>query len=79
MTTDDKATCLVATGGCLLVIVLGAALSAFFGWLTQIVLGIFGVQLSFWKCWALWIVLSALVKMLGGSSTVKIETKGGKK
>jgi hypothetical protein len=48
--------------GCLGITALVFAISAGMGALTMIALGAFGVHVSFWIAWAIYIVLSAIFR-----------------
>lgn len=61
--SDNKVHTEACLTGCfmiLTVIFIGIAVSAGFGWLTMTVLAALGIHLSFWICWGIWILLSAL-------------------
>jgi hypothetical protein len=66
MTDNDvqNGACLASCGMLLIVLILGLAISAGFGWLTMIVLAALGIHLSFWICWGIWVLLSTLLKVV---------------
>lgn len=48
--------------GCIGLIVVILAISAGMGALTMVALGAFGIHISFWAAWAVYIVLSAIFR-----------------
>lgn len=61
----------IALTGCFLVIfilALSFGAACFFGWLTVLCLGMFGVKAPFWGCVLAWFIISSLFGMLRRSA-----------